>query len=151
MLSSPLFSQLAASSSLISLVEPRESAVELPVQEYLMSMFGEPRGTCESKRGCRIVGSIYHMLIDHMHTEADNQYSSHCAMMSRDSRLLAESLSTFRQRLKTTQQTQARGTRMGCRRAARVTPRRAVAGFDAGIHTGPVSFIPVNTLCRVFH
>ena len=49
------------------------------------------------------------------------------------------------------QQTQARGTRMGCRRAARVTPRQAVAGFDAGIHTGPVSFIPVNTLCRVFH
>ena len=49
------------------------------------------------------------------------------------------------------QQTQARGTRMGCRRAARVTPRRAVAGFDAGIHTGPASFLPVNSLCRVFH
>ena len=58
---------------------------------------------------------------------------------------------SFFLKLTASQQTQARGTRMGCRRAARVTPRRAVAGFDAGIHTGPVSFIPVNTLCRVLH
>ena len=50
-----------------------------------------------------------------------------------------------RKKRETTQPTQARGTRVGCRRAARVTPRRAVAGFGTGIRTGPASRLPVVT------